>query len=60
MIHKFSDYQLSIGSIEMTNQVSKSEILMPFGIIYYPFKKYVEYIFFPGCQSMMSRSVLRL
>ena len=27
---------------------------------YYPFKKYVEYIFSPGCLSMMSRSVLRL
>ena len=25
---------------------------------YYPFKKYVEYIFSPGCLSMMSRSVL--
>ena len=27
---------------------------------YYPFKKYVEYIFSPGCLSMMSRSILRL
>ena len=27
---------------------------------YYPFKKYVEYIFTPGCLSMMSRSSLRL
>ena len=26
---------------------------------YYPFKKYVEYIFSPGCLSMMSRSILR-
>ena len=29
-------------------------------IDYYPFKKYVEYIFSLGCLSMMSRSVLRL
>ena len=28
--------------------------------VYYPFKKYVQYIFFPGCLSMMSRSMLRL
>ena len=27
---------------------------------YYPFKKYVEYIFSPGCLSMMSRAILRL
>ena len=26
---------------------------------YYPFKKYVEYIFLPGCRNVMSRSVLR-
>ena len=27
---------------------------------YYPFKMYVEYIFSPGCLSMMSSSILRL
>ena len=27
---------------------------------YYSFKKYVKYIFLPGCLSVMSRSVLRL
>ena len=27
---------------------------------YYPFKKYVEYIFSSGCLSMMSCSILRL
>ena len=29
-------------------------------VSYCPFKKYVEYIFSPGCLSMMSRSILRL
>ena len=27
---------------------------------YYPFKKYVEYIFFAGCLSLMSCAILRL
>ena len=35
-------------------------LLIMIHIYYYPFKKYVEYTFFPGCQSMMSRYVLRL
>ena len=29
-------------------------------LFYYPFKKYVEYIFSPGCLSIMSHSILTL
>ena len=43
---------------EKTNKCYKGIVTM--AMIYYPFKKYVEYIFPPGCLSMMSRSILRL